>query len=198
LIGPAALLAASRFARRLHSRPLGYTAIALAAFTSWAGVPGPGEAALITGAAFAARHRLDIVQVEVYAFGAAVVGGMVGWAVGWRFRGLADRPGPLLRLRRRGLAAGERFFQRFGPFAVFLTPSWVAGVHQVPPLRYAIYNALSCATWAAGYGLTTYFAGPHVADFFGDIGAVATGALGVAAVVVALLAVLRRRRRRRD
>lgn len=152
---------------------------------------------MITGAAFAARHRLDIVQVELFAVGGAVIGGMVGWAVGWRFgKALAEHRGPLYRLRQRGLRAGERFFNRFGPLAVFFAPSWVAGIHRVSPLRFTIFNALSAATWAAAYGLTTYFAGPRVADFFGDIGAYATIGLAAAVAVAASIAIWRRRRRR--
>jgi membrane protein DedA with SNARE-associated domain len=190
---------AAHVARRLHGRPAGYTAIALAAFASWAGVPGPGEAVVVAGAAFASRHRLDIVQVELFAFGGAVAGGMVGWALGWRFgAAVARRPGPLYRLRRRGLRAGERFFARFGPLAVFLTPSWVAGIHRVSPLRYAIYNTLSCAIWAAGYGLTTYFVGPALADVFGDTGLYATLALVAIVVGLAAVAVVRRRSRGRE
>ena len=192
-----ALIVAAHLTRRLRSRPTGYTAIALAAFLSWAGLPGPGEAALITGAAFAAHNRLDIVQVELFAFAGALIGGMIGWAFGWRFGDLAGRPGLLYGLRRRGLRAGERFFTRFGPLAVFLTPSWVAGIHRVPPVRYAIYNGAACAIWCAGYGLTTYFLGNHVADFFGDIGTYATLAVGAAAVVAGALALRRQRRRHR-
>jgi membrane protein DedA with SNARE-associated domain len=194
---PTGLLIATRLGRRLKRHPAGYTALALAAFASWAGVPGPGEAALIAGGAFAARHRADIAQVEAYAFAGALVGGMVGWSVGWRVGAdVAARPGPLYKLRRRGLRAGERFYERFGAFAVFLTPSWVAGIHRVPPFRFVVYNALACAVWTAGYGLTTYFAGPRVAEWFGDIGTVATVALVVFVAVAATLALVRQRRRR--
>jgi membrane-associated protein len=194
---PALLLLAIHVSRRLRSRPAGYTAIALAAFASWAGLPGPGEAGLIAGAAFAARHRLDIAQVELYAFFGAFVGGMVGWGLGWRFgAGLAERPGPLLRARKRALKAGERFYERFGPLAIFLTPSWVAGIHRVHPVRFLVFNLLACAVWTAGYGLTTYFVGPQIAEVFGDVGTWATIAVVGAAVTAATLAIVRRRRKR--
>jgi membrane-associated protein len=194
---PALALLAIHVARRLRSHPAGYTAIALAAFASWAGLPGPGEAGLIAGAAFAARHRLDIVQVELVAFIGAFVGGMVGWGLGWRFgAALAERPGPLLRARKRALGAGERFYERFGPLAIFLTPSWVAGIHRVQPVRFTIFNLLAAVLWTAGYGLTTYFAGPHVADLFGDVGIWATIGVIAAAVTLGALAIVRRRRMR--
>jgi membrane protein DedA with SNARE-associated domain len=194
---PTALQIAVHVGRRIRSRPAGYTAIGLAALASWAGLPGPGEAALIAGGVFAARHRLDIVQVEAYAFVGAMIGGMVGWAGGWRIGAdVAGRPGPLYRLRHRGLRAGERFFERFGPLAVFLTPSWVAGIHRVPPVRFVLYNAAACAVWTVGYGLTTYFAGPRVAEWFGDIGTWAAIALVVGVALAAALALVRSRRRR--
>jgi membrane-associated protein len=192
---PAALLIGVHAARRLRGHPVGYLAIAVAAFASWAGLPGPGEAALIAGGAFAARHRLDIVQVELFAFAGAVAGGMVGWALGWRFGGLADRPGPLYGFRRRGLRAGGRFYARFGPLAVFFTPSWVAGIHRVTPVRFTVFNAASAAVWAAVYGLTTYIAGPRVAEFFRDIGGWASLVLVLAAALFGGFALLRRRRR---
>ena len=185
---------AAQLVRRVHSHPASYTAIFVAAFASWAGLPGPGEAVVIAAAAFAARHRLDIVEVELFAFGGAMVGGMVGWAIGWRFGGaLASPRGPLARLRRRGLQTGERFFERFGPLAVLLTPSWVAGIHRLGVIRFAIFNALACAIWAAMYGLTTYFAGPHVVDLFADFGTWSLLALII--VAAGALALWRRRRR---
>jgi membrane protein DedA with SNARE-associated domain len=194
---PALLLLAIHVSRRLQGRPAGYTAIALAAFASWAGLPGPGEAGVIAGAAFAARHRLDIVQVELFAFFGAFVGGMVGWGLGWRFgAAIAEGPGPLLRARKRALRAGERFYDRFGPLAIFLTPSWIAGIHRVQPVRFLIFNLLASALWTAGYGLTTYVAGTSVAEFFGDVGTWATIGIIAGAVTVATLAIVRRRRTR--
>ena len=181
----------------LHGPPIGYVGVAVAAFVSWAGLPGPGEAVVITAAVFATRHRLDIGQVEVAALLGAVAGGIAGWAVGLRFGAdLAARPGPLYRLRLSGLRSGGRFFDRFGALAVFLAPSWVAGIERVPTLKYMIANLIAAIAWAAGYGLTTYFAGPHVADAFRDIGAYATAGIALAALAAAGLAILRRRRKR--
>jgi membrane protein DedA with SNARE-associated domain len=194
---PAPLFLAIHVAHRLHSRGVGYTAIGLAAFASWAGLPGPGEAALIAGAAFAARHRLDIVEVELVALSCAFVGGLVGFFLGLKFgASLAERPGPLLQARKRALKAGERFYERWGPVAVLLTPSWVAGIHRVRTLPFILFNLVASVIWAAMYGLTTYVVGRKVAAVFGEIGQWATAAVIVGAVGVATLAIVRRRRKR--
>jgi len=135
--------------------------------------------------------------VEIAALLGAVAGGVAGWAVGLHFGAeLAARPGPLYRLRLRGLRSGKRFFERFGAVAVLLTPSWVAGIQRVSALKFMTANLIASAVWSAGYGLTTYFAGPGVADVFGDIGTYATAGLALTAVTVAGLALLRRRRNR--
>jgi membrane protein DedA with SNARE-associated domain len=195
---PAPLFLAIHVAHRLHSRGVGYTAIGLAAFASWAGLPGPGEAALIAGAAFAAQHRLDIVDVELVALSCAFVGGLVGFFLGLKFgASLAERSGPFLHARKRALKAGERFYERWGPVAVLLTPSWVAGIHRVRTLPFVLFNLVASVIWAAMYGLTTYFVGRKLASDVGEIGQWATAAVIVGAVGVATLAVLRRRRKRR-
>jgi membrane protein DedA with SNARE-associated domain len=194
---PVLLFLGMHVARRLRNRSIGYMAIGLAAFASWAGLPGPGEAGLIAGAAYAARHRLDIVDLELVACSGAFVGGIVGFVLGVKFGArLAERPGPLLGARRRSLKAGERFYERFGPVAVLLTPSWVAGIHRVKTVPFIVFNLIAAVAWTALYGLTTYFAGPKVAEYFGDVGKWATAAIVVAAVGLAALAVVRRRRKR--
>ena len=177
-----------------HGPPIGFLGIAIAAFASWAGVPGAGEAALITGAAFASRGKLDIATVELAAFIGATIGGTFGWLVGMRVGAdMAARPGPLYRWRLRALRSGERFYNRWGVVAVFLTPSWIAGVNRMKPLRFLAANAVSAAVWALGIGLATYFAGPSLAEIVGDIGLLGGILLAVVAVGVVVVRWLRRR-----
>ena len=61
----------------LHHVPaasIDYAALALGAFASWAGIPGPGEPLLIAAGIVAARHKLDITPVLVWAWvGGALV-----------------------------------------------------------------------------------------------------------------------------
>jgi membrane protein DedA with SNARE-associated domain len=176
-----------------HGSPVGYAGLALAVFVGWAGIPGTGEAALIAAAVFATRGKLDLGLIEIIAWVAATAGGIVGWAVAMRVgHQVAAAPGPLYRLRRRGLRAGERFFERFGVVAVFLVPSWVAGIYAVRPSRYLPANAIAALGWALLYGLGAYVLGPQIGELAGDIGLIGLVLIVAAALLAACVAVVRR------
>src|SRR3954451_7939619 len=116
-----ATLAAAHLHHHLHGPSFGCIGIGIAAAASWAGVPGPGEPALIAGAVFATRGRLDLLEVLIVAWLGAMLGGVAGWAIGRRAgHSLVSRPGPLHRLRLRAMTRGERFFARYGVLAVYL------------------------------------------------------------------------------
>ena len=176
--------------------PVDYFGLAAAAGASWAGLPGPGEPVLIAEAVFAARHDLDIASVIVVAWIGAGAGGMLGWWAGMKGgRALITARGPLHGVRVRAVARGEAVFARHPVLAIYLTPSWVAGIHRPPTTLYVIVNAASSLLWAAGIGLGAYFAGPPVLDIVSDMGSVLTVLL-VAIVLAGVAAELWRRRRR--
>ena len=180
-----------------HGPPLDYVTLALGAFASWIGVPGPGEPLLILGGVLAAKHKLDLPEVLLVAWIAATAGGVGGWLVGMKAgRKLIMTRGPLQGLRERALARGEEAFNRFPRTAVVLTPTWVAGINNVRPSIYLPWNAVGAALWACGIGIGAYLAGPPIIDAVDDF-----GLLGSAAVVVLVLGVigleLERRRRAR-
>ena len=158
-----------------------------------AGVPLPGETALIA-AAFLARTNqgghFSIETVIVVAACAAIVGDNIGYSIG-RFggRSLIERWGPLQRYAERTLPPAERFFHRHGGKTVFfarfvavlrVTAAWLAGISHMAWWRFFLYNAAGGILWATGIGLLAYFLGKAAAD--------AVGKYGLGAVVV--LAVL--------
>jgi membrane protein DedA with SNARE-associated domain len=185
-----------RLHHHFHGPPLDYSALALAAFASWVGVPGPGEPVLIAAGVLAAKHKLYIGEVLIVAFVAATAGGIVGWVIGIKAgRALVLRPGPLLGMRRRAMARGEEVFARYPAIAVLMTTSWIAGLHHVRTSVYLLWNAVGAALWAAGIGLGAYFAGPAVVDVVDDAGLIPV--IGVGALVAIAVGLEWHRRRRK-
>jgi membrane protein DedA with SNARE-associated domain len=185
--------------RHLHGPPVDYLGLALAAGASWAGVPGPGEPVLIAAAVYAARHRLDITEVLIVAFVAAVLGGIVGWLIGLLGgRALVTAPGPLRRARMVAVARGDEVFERHPVIAILLTPAFVAGIHRVRTDVYMILNLVGAAVWAAGIGLASYWIGPSVIEFVNDLGLITTLLLAAVIATVVAVEIVRRRRRRNE
>ena len=181
---------------RFHGPPFDYAGLALAAFASWVGLPGPGEPLLLAAAVLAARHQLDLATVLGVAFLSAVVGGIVGWAIG-RIAGrrAATAPGPLHALRSRVVERGEQIYERHPVLAILMTPAFVAGIHRVRPSVYNAVNVASAAAWTLVIGLGGYFVGPPVLDAIGDLGTVVTILAGVVLVGIIAGEVSRRYRR---
>lgn len=181
----------------LHGRGPGvdYVGVFLASLASWAALPGPGEAALIAAGISAAHHHLDLTSVLAVAWAGASAGGIAGWMLGAKGgRGLLTAPGPLRPLRLAAIARGDRFYDRYGAFAVMLTPSWIAGIHEMRWSRFLLANAMSALTWAVSIGLGAYLIGPSITDIAADAGL--AGSLLVAALVALGLGLVVRRRLR--
>jgi membrane protein DedA with SNARE-associated domain len=187
-----------RLHHHFHGPPIDYAGLAAAAAASWIGVPGPGEPILIAGGVFAAKHRLDIAEVLLFAWVGAAAGGVAGWLIGMRAgRAVMRAPGPLRGARLKAIERGDEIFTRVPVVAVLLTPSWIAGIHRVRARLFVPVNAASAALWAGGIGLGAFFAGPTVVDVVDDIGWV-TAVAFVLLVLSGVFLEVRRRRRRRD
>jgi membrane protein DedA with SNARE-associated domain len=113
-------------------------------------------------------------------------------------RTVLSRPGPLLGLRLGALARGDRVFARWAVVAVFLTPSWIAGIHRVRPVVFLLSNAAAAAVWAVGIGLGAYFIGPAIVDVAADLGWVTLIAVVVLVVGIVGAELVRRHRAARE
>jgi membrane protein DedA with SNARE-associated domain len=164
-----------------------------------AGIPLPGETALIA-AAFLAKSdqgsHFSITAVIVVAAFAAIVGDNIGYSIG-RFggRSLIERWGPIKRYADRTLPPAEKFFRKHGGKTVFfarfvavlrVTAAWLAGISHMPWWRFFLYNAAGGILWATGIGLLAYFLGKAAADAVGRYGLVAVGVLAVLGIVAFL------------
>ncbi|MFL5824623.1 MAG: DedA family protein [Solirubrobacteraceae bacterium] len=196
--GTAVLIPGLHLFHHIHGAAVDYVGVGVAAFVSWAGLPGPGESVLIATGVLSARHHLDITPVILWATVGAVLGGIAGWLVGLKAgRAALTASGPLRGARLRAAARGDEVFQRLEVIAILLTPSWVAGIYRAPSRHYLPINAVAALAWALGFGLGAYYVGPPILDLAGDVGTVATlGLLALIALAVGL-EVSRRVRRRR-
>ena len=176
----------------MESQNLGYPALLVLVAAESAGVPVPGETALVAAAILAAMGHLQIGLVVALAALGAVLGDNVGYLIG-RVGGrrLLERPGPFAERRRDILRKGEPFFAAHGPKAVFLgrwvaglriAAAWLAGISHMRWPTFAFWNALGGVAWAASVGLLAYALGDVVEQFFKDvaIAAVAVISLGLA------------------
>jgi membrane protein DedA with SNARE-associated domain len=161
-----------------------------------AGLPLPGETALIAAAILATpkQDHYSIVTVIAVAAFAAIVGDNIGYWIGRTGgRTLIERWGPLRRYSERVLPPGERFFERHGGKTVFfgrfvavlrVTAAWLAGITHMSWWRFFFWNAAGGIVWATGFGLLAYYFGKAAADAISEYGF--TGA----AVVIVLAALV--------
>ena len=169
-----------------------------------AGVPLPGETALITAGVLAARGDMDIVEVIVVAAAAAIIGDNIGYWLG-RLGGrrLLERWEPLERHAGRVLPWSERFFERHGAKTIFLgrffavlrvTAAWLAGISRMHWWRFFFWNAAGGICWAVLVGLVSYFVGRAAAEAINRYGLIA--GLAIVAILVVGALVFRFIRRR--
>jgi membrane protein DedA with SNARE-associated domain len=182
---------------------LGYPLLLLLVMAESAGVPVPGETALILGSALASQHRLSLLLVIVLAAAGAIVGDNIGYLIGRKGgRWLLERPGRFARQRREVLSVGEPFFDRHGPKAVFFGrwilglrtwASWLAGANAMPWTSFALWNALGGVSWATSIGLLAYFLGHSASGAITSFGIY--GLIGVALAGAGALGLRRLHRR---
>ena len=154
-----------------------------------AGVPIPGETALIA-ASFASRPEqghFSLFWVIVVAASAAIIGDNIGYWLGRKGgRPLIDRWSVTKRHADRVLPPAERFFEKHGPKTVFIgrfvallrvTSAWLAGISHMEWRKFLLWNAAGGIVWATSVALLSYWAGQAVAEAFNRYGLYAVLAL---------------------
>ena len=154
-----------------------------------AGVPLPGETALVSAAVLAHDHW-GIEWVIAVAAIAAIIGDNVGYWLGRTGgRKLIDRFELTRRYADKALPPSERFFERHGGKTIFLarfiavlrvTAAWLAGITRMHWWKFFLWNAAGGIVWATVVGLVAYYAGKAAADAIGRYGLY--GALVVIAI----------------
>jgi membrane protein DedA with SNARE-associated domain len=188
------------------SSGLGYILPAIIGLESM-GIPSPGETALVLAAVLASQGKLQIWLVILIGVASAIVGDNIGYLLGRRFgREVLIARGPLHQHRKRAIEAGDRFFERHGPKAVFIArwialvrfaAAWLAGIDKMPFRLFFFWNALGGITWGITFGLVGYFGGHAAANVLARAGIIGAGVLALIAVGGLLYVRIRSRARAR-
>jgi membrane-associated protein len=146
-----------------------FLVVFLAVSASWAGVPAIGGAAAGTAGALASQGKLGLAAVVAVVALAGEVGGLIGYNIGSRWgRGFFERPGKRQESRQKVLAKGERFYARWGRYAVFVTPAIVSGTAKMRHREFAVWNFVAALGFAilavaGAYGIGRLLTGHHAA-----------------------------------
>src|SRR5471032_713221 len=158
----------------------GYWAVFFFVAIESSGIPAPGEAALVSVAAFAgATHQLDIYWIVAAAAAGAVVGDNLGYLAG-RELGfpLLLRHGGAVGLNEGRLKLGQYLFDRYGGAIVFFgrfiavlraAAALLAGVNCMPWRRFLVFNAAGGISWALIFGFGAYAFGGAMIHKSGSI-----------------------------
>jgi membrane protein DedA with SNARE-associated domain len=184
------------FLHHLHQfvAEYGYFAIFVLVALESAGVPMPGETALVSGAVLSGRGDLHIGLVIACAAAAAILGDNAGYWVGREFGfPLIYRYGHYIRVDEGRLKVAQYLFQRhggkivfFGRFVAILRAfaAFLAGVNHLPWPRFLLFNALGGVVWATLFGIGGYFLGFAFEHYARPVGVTAL----IAAVIGAFAA----------
>ncbi len=183
----------------------GYWAVAIALLCENAGLPVPGETALLFASFLAySEHRLHLGWIIVVATVAATIGDNLGYAIGhYGGRPLLERFHKFFRVEPSTLARGEALFARYGSFTIFfarfvfgmrVVAGPLAGVLHMPWRAFVLFNFLGAVVWVTVIAGAGYLFGRHWRELVRILDRFSLAALIVACAVVLYLLWTRRAR----
>lgn len=179
--------------------------IALLESLAVAGLVIPGVFLLLAVTAMAGGGGMSFVAALSWAFCGAVLGDMLSFALGRFFHQDIRRLG-LFRRHPQWIARGEVFFRRYGLFGIFIGRfvgpirpiiPMIAGMLDMPTVRFVAINLLSALAWAPVYVTPGFLAGRAVKwpvpEFFWQHALTLLGLL--AGLLLAVVLILRAQQR---
>ena len=150
----------------------GYPILFVVVLLESLGIPGPGQALLITAALLAAHGKLDITLVLATAVVGTTLGGMIGYWIGRRGgRALILRFGKYVRVGEPELDRLEASFARYGFWFVLFARFFevlrqiqgiVAGTVEMPLRRFLLANLGGGLLWSLLWGLGSWKLGRQI------------------------------------
>jgi membrane protein DedA with SNARE-associated domain len=153
----------------------GYPTLFVVVLLESLGIPGPGQALLITASLLAAHGKLDITAVLATSIAGTVLGGCVGYGIGTRGgHALILRFGRLLKIGEPELLRRERSFDRYGFWFVLGARFFevlrqiqgiVAGAVEMSFRRFFVANLLGGILWSLVWGLGSWKLGRQIHSY---------------------------------
>lgn len=183
----------------------GYWAIFALVAAESLGIPLPGETILIAAGSYAGQtHRLSVWGIFAVAAGAAVLGGVIGYSVGYKGGyTLLRRYGRYIRVKEPEMKVGRYIFDRYGIAVVFFGrfvailrtyAAFLAGTNRMAVAKFLPVNIAGAVAWAALWSFVSYAVGNSLKRTSGPIDLVV--GLIAAALVVSAIYVVRRHSKR--
>lgn len=161
-----------------------------------AGVPVPGETAVVTAAAIAGRGTIHIVGVIIAAMLGTIAGGHIGFWMGVRGgTKVVAKYGRWVGLNDKRLELTRRFFEQHGAktvasgrFVAFVRSFMgiFAGLSGMPLRTFALYNALGAVVWVLTFSSLGYAFGRNLPKLIHYIGRASL----VVAIFIAIIVVV--------
>jgi membrane protein DedA with SNARE-associated domain len=159
-----------------------YIILFLLVVSTGAGIPGPGDAAMIAAGTLAGEGRLKLGVVVAVSVAGWLLGSLAGYEIGLRGgRALLDHPGRLEKSRRKTLAKGDKAFARHNFAASVTLPAYVSGIFRVRLPVFMLGALVSGAFFIVLYEGLSFLFGEEIARRIGDAGSKAL--LGVLVAV---------------
>ena len=133
-------------------------------------IPIPSEATMLFAGFNVSNGEYSLVVVVAVGVAGNLVGSWIAYAVGYFGRiELIEKHGKWLHIRKSSLDRADRWFERWGGWAVFFSRmlpivrtfiSLPAGVARMPFWRFTLYTLLGCIPWV----FMLAFVGDQVGD----------------------------------
>jgi membrane protein DedA with SNARE-associated domain len=185
----------------------GYLAVFLGIFFEDFGLPVPGETLLLTAAAIAGQHALNIWFIAGVAWLGAVLGDNVGFLIGHSGGHiLLTRYGSRIGITAERLVRVERFVQHYGAPVIIIARFVViarqlngvaAGSLGMHWLRFLTFNCIGAALWVGFWSTLAYWLGKKIFALIAAMHSLEPLAIGAGgAIAVAIVAYVWWRSRR--
>jgi membrane protein DedA with SNARE-associated domain len=185
---------------------LGLAGIALLMTPESACIPIPSEATMLFAGFNVHKGEYSLFAAVAVGSAANLVGSWIAYAIGYYGRiELLERHGRKLHVKKSDLDRAERWFDRYGSWAVFFSRmlpivrtfiSLPAGVARMPFWRFSLLTLAGCVPWVLMLTLVGRAAGENWTDWKDNFHYVDYAVLALIVVGIVYLLVRRRRRGR--